>query len=234
MERRASTEMSPERLTLWMSRTSNGGYQTHAWSVRGEATAGLDAPSFFPPVLRRAGESAGPHRDVIATRERWDGGHEDELGRRLHQALFSGAVRDLMQRCCEAARANGTWVQLSLEIDPADAEAAWLDDIPWELLHDDSGFLGLHPDWAIVRYLQSPFLPQSIPLVAPLRIMVVIASPKGAPFLDVEQERQGIEAAWQASAVKVTFVAPPTVHALNRCLAREGPFHVVHFIGHGR
>lgn len=227
----------PQELAIWITPTGEDVYQVEARSSgQGEASA-----SFHASDLPGEGQSL-LHREFLRARNLTPqdlstaGRDIQEMGAKLHQALFSGSVRELMQRCCSKARQDKQWLRLSLRFNPADPKAAWLDRIAWELLQDgDQGFLGLHPDWTILRYLHSPFPPQALQLSAPLRILVIIAKPIGLSDLETERERAGIERAWQSSAgMQLEFLQPPTIPALSRCLALRDPFHVIHFMGHGR
>ncbi len=225
---------SPQLFTVWIGRSDDGSYHTHAWSAQGEARGTLDI-SLLPAKLQPTREPDLPRRDLRSVSRPSGDVLEEEQGDRLYRALFSEQVRDLLQRSRADAESNHQNLQLSLQIDPADRQVAWLDEIDWELLRDpDQGFLGLHPGWTIVRYLHSPFRPEPPPPASPLRILVVVASPTGLPPLALGQELRELETAWRASgAVQVVLLQPPTLHALSRQLTSGGPFHLVHFMGHG-
>jgi hypothetical protein len=226
----------PQELTISITPTREDVYQVDARSSsQGEASASFHAsalPGEEPSFLyRESPQSRNFTPPGLSAAER----DIREIGAKLHQALFSGSVRELMQSCCNKARQDKQWLRICLRFNPSDPKAAWLDGIAWELLQDgDQGLLGLHPDWTILRYLHSPFPPRALELSAPLRILVIIAKPLGLSDLETEREHAGIKKAWQSSAgTQLEFLQPPTIPALSRCLALRDPFHVIHFMGHG-
>jgi hypothetical protein len=225
---------TPRQFTIWINRMSDGTFGTHAWSGEGEATGTLQT-SALPTHLRSVQPPGQLSRDLTRAAPLPEGREADALGDGLYRALFSGDVRDLLQRSRAAAEEHQQCLQLSLQVDPSDRQVAWLDGVEWELLHDDAeGFLALHPAWTMARYLLSPSSLKPLPFARPLRILVVIAKPAGLPPLALDAERLKVEAAWQASgSAEVVLVQPPTVHALSTQLMREKPFHIVHFMCHG-
>lgn len=151
------------------------------------------------------------------------------LGRRLFEAVFGGAVRDLLNDALPGfASRRGLRLRLRLS-----GEAArW----PWELLHSPRKFLALSERTPVVRHLEREQPRPTLWVPYPLRVLVVIASPRGYPTLDGEQELKEIKEAlgWtiRLGMVKVERLDPPTLEALEDRLDR-GRFHVLHFIGHG-
>lgn len=87
-----------------------------------------------------------------------------------------------------------------------------------------------------MRYLALPEPARALEVKPPLAILVVIASPKGYPPLDVEAEWDTLQNALAELAsqglVKLTRLAQPDLNALQRELRRL-PYHVLHFLGHG-
>ena len=85
----------------------------------------------------------------------------------------------------------------------------------------------------MVRYLDVSRPTSPFPLPSPLRILVVIASPRGLAGLDLRRERTNIESAWGRNKnVEVVFLQEATLGALREELL-EAPIHVLHFMGHG-
>jgi hypothetical protein len=112
-----------------------------------------------------------------------------ELGRRLFGAVFGGPVRDLLNESLPSfASRRGLRLRLCLTAEPA----RW----PWELLHSPKTFLALSDKTPAVRDLRrdkKPLPPLWTPF--PLRILVVISSPRGYPPLDGELELKEIRGA---------------------------------------
>ncbi len=110
--------------------------------------------------------------------------------------------------------------------------------LPWELLADPEGDYLFSRGIAVRRRLPLalPQTPRDLDL--PLRILMVVARPQGASFIDPRASSlallDGVEELG-AQNVEVEFLHPPTFEALvdrvgNR---RRPPVHVVHFDGHG-
>jgi hypothetical protein len=154
-----------------------------------------------------------------------------DLGERLFEAVFAGKVRRFWDTSLDRARHSGRGLRLRLIL-----ESPELWDWPWEYLRDpDSDFLIFSPDISIVR---CPEVPQAVPTFRghlPLRIVVVVAQPRGTMALDSEREWQELKrnlAPLEASGrVELSRVAPASLATLRKELGK--PIHVLHFIGHG-
>jgi len=109
--------------------------------------------------------------------------------------------------------------------------------LPWEALRHADRFLGLDPDWAIVRH--QPSTGAWLPLRGnTLRVTLAWANPGGGarpPLPHLRGEVAAITAAlraWCGVRVEVDEVPYATPAALEQHL-RERPPHVLHFVGHG-
>jgi GNAT superfamily N-acetyltransferase len=156
-----------------------------------------------------------------------------ELGGELFDALLGGGVRE---RYDQARRdAAGQNAGLRLRLDLATPELARL---PWEFLYDRKAdqFLCVR-NTTVVRYLEpaQPLPPARAEF--PLRILGVTAGPRDMPRLDLEGEKDCMEVALKRltdrGAVTLTWLDAATYDDLERVL-QDGPWHVLHFIGHGR
>lgn len=128
--------------------------------------------------------------------------------------------------------------QISLLIAPATPPAAL--SLPWELLHNDQGFLALRSRGpvSIVRRIAERSLaafPQ--PFTPPLRVLLVTSRPEEAGFIDPRSIARPLFDALapqvEAGQVAIELLRPPTLPALRRRLAEEPPVHLLHFDGHG-
>lgn len=163
--------------------------------------------------------------------ELWEGkGRTHEIGNRLYKAVFSREVLELLRT---AKNSLMPWEGLWLRFETKSPEAfEW----PLETLHDGKRFLALQMNSLIVRY-QGPLrkLP-SLWAFPPLRVLVVIASPKALEHLDVEQELNAIQDALEPlrkkRRVEVDHLDNPSFAALSDKLDGR-KYHVLHFIGHG-
>jgi hypothetical protein len=156
-----------------------------------------------------------------------------DFGRTLFDALLVGEVRvryDVSQR--EAA-SQGKGLRLKLRIQPPD-----LDALPWEFLYDprQAEYVCLSRNTPVVRYLELPQPTPPLSVKPPLRILGMVASPRGLPALDVGCEKERVERAIQGlqanGSVDLTWLPGQTWRDLQRAM-RGGPWHVFHFIGHG-
>ncbi|RLC71074.1 MAG: hypothetical protein DRI52_05845, partial [Chloroflexi bacterium] len=160
------------------------------------------------------------------------------FGKELFRCLLATPeVRDCYKQAQRAMRANpNNGLRLRL-VTPS--SSTLLRVIPWEFLHDGQRFLSVSNRTPIVRYIKpvwETFTP--FPLYPPLRILVVIASPKDRPPLDIEKEKRNISSALQNNpAVEIESLEHVTCDALQTKLrsafAEHKSFHILHFIGHG-
>ena len=173
--------------------------------------------------------SGGQHRANL-TPERQS---VQEFGSAMFDALFTGEVRSRYDVSLERARQEAKGLRLKLRIQPPELAA-----LPWEFLFDprQADYICLYSLTPVVRYLELPQPIQPLTITPPLRILGMIASPRGLPPLNVERERQRVEAALAdlraRHLVDLTWLPGQTGQDLQRAL-RRGPWHIFHFIGHG-
>jgi hypothetical protein len=161
-----------------------------------------------------------------------------QMGGTLYEALFTGEVRDIFLKARHDASQENRGLRIQLRM----ANAPELADLPWEYLYDGRRFLGLSAATPIVRYLDLPDSTRPLKAELPLRILVTISSPSDLPPLDVALEemrvRQALGKLIAQKVIELTVLRNTTTTALLRLLrqsAVEGrPFHVWHYIGHGR
>lgn len=119
--------------------------------------------------------------------------------------------------------------------------ASELWNIPWEYMHDGNCFLGIQPQFPIMRNLLDARLERDNldlrTLPCPLRILMVISHPKdsGVPLnIDTEMAmiRRAVQSAEASGRIEIDFVEEGTLENLDRAL-RDGDYHALHFSGHG-
>lgn len=155
-----------------------------------------------------------------------------EIGQQLFQALFSREVYGTYRASLGAAQQSGSQLRLILRL-----RAPQLTSLPWEMLFDPETESYLCQTEPLLRniptadYYSNPL--QVVPL---LRILGVISSPRGLPTLDIETERAHLSKALagpiQAGRIELTWAPNATWDELHERLL-AGPWHVLHFIGHG-
>ncbi len=156
----------------------------------------------------------------------------EDFGGQLFQAVFSGAVRNFLDRSLAAAESKKVGLRIRLRLPPE------LANIPWEYLYDreSAGFVSLSPETALVRYVDMPRPPQPFPISPPLRILAMISAPSDVPELQGDDEWDKLNAALTdltgRGMVQVDRLDRATLAALQRPL-RGREYHILHFVGHG-
>jgi hypothetical protein len=161
-----------------------------------------------------------------------------DIGARLFRSLFHGPVREtylLSRGRAESLPDRGLRIRIVL---PADIpEAGLLQALPWELLYcEETGeFLARSVLTPVVRILPLPWVSAAFPEseARQIRILIVVAQPRGSETLDDADERARILEAWcrqQSAEAKLLLAA--TLRDLYEALRSEH-YQVVHFIAHG-
>jgi hypothetical protein len=154
------------------------------------------------------------------------------LGERLYNAVFNdNKVGTCLLRSFDKAKDQEAGLRIRLRLTA-------LANLPWEYLYckDLNDFLALSDMTPIVRYLEMPKPIQSLQVKPPLKVLVMISSPKDHPQLDVENEWMKLENAlsvlMEKGLLALERLEAATFVALQKSLGRE-KFHIFHFIGHG-
>ena len=211
----------------------SAGQQGYQVSVEGEdgeghgrfdlPFGGLDIENF---VLRMS-RGRGTRRVETSESER-----AKRFGRELFAALFQGEVRDVYRSCLADARRQNRGLRVTLAL----TKVPELMDVPWEYLYDEPDFLAVSVWTPVVRYLDVARPKAPLPVSPPLRVLGMISDVVDLPRLDVEGERQRLEAALRPlrtqGRVEVHWTQAATLDALLRKL-HHGDFHILHFVGHG-
>ena len=157
-----------------------------------------------------------------------------EFGGKLFGAVFSGEMIAQLRGSMEQAsdKEHGLRIRLRLTDVPA------LADLPWEFLYDanQNHFLTTSSETPVVRFLDLPQRIAPLRVALPLRVLVMIASPRNLKRLDTEGEwvrlQESLGDLLMAGQLILERLPSATLDAL-RLRARGAPFHVFHFIGHG-
>jgi hypothetical protein len=151
----------------------------------------------------------------------------EAAGRALFAALFSGRVGEAWRECVTLAHERGQGVRLRLY-----CELPSLTAVPWEYLYDQAQgrWLALDSNLSLVRALQVA-TKEALVVSGPLRVLVMLATPRDLPELAAAREWANLEEAVTNAAIELTRVEP-TYAALQDAL-RQSP-HIFHFVGHGK
>jgi CHAT domain len=154
-----------------------------------------------------------------------------ELGLRLFQALFDGPISGTYRASLGAARGRDQGLRLVLRL-----TAPELAVLPWEAMFDPETETYLCRREPLVRHVPAPFMPDPLEVSRPLRILGLVASPRGLPMLDVEAEQERLTSALAQPLadrrVELDWVLQASWDGVHERLLGE-PWHVVHFVGHG-
>jgi DivIVA domain-containing protein len=155
-----------------------------------------------------------------------------EIGKMLFTALLgTGEVAGLYRSAAAVAADRGRRLQVVLRIDTPALAA-----LPWEAMYDEATGAYVCRQDQLVRHVGAVSMPPPLRVQPPLRILGVVSSPRGLPPLDVEKEQDFLAHALarlvSQGLAEVHWVPKATWADLHSMLL-EGPWHVVHYIGHG-
>jgi hypothetical protein len=154
------------------------------------------------------------------------------VGQELFQALFTREVYGTYRASLGAAQHSGQQLRVVLRLAAPELAA-----MPWEMLFDPETESYLCQTEPLLRHIPAPdYHLNPLEIVSPLRILGLIASPRDLPPLDAEAERDHLAAALAGpvSEGRIELVwAPGGAWDEIQSMLLDGPWHVVHFIGHG-
>ena len=203
-------------------------------SPAGEEQAGFVLPfsdegleNFVLKVVRSIGGARRKVRRIQSEERR----RLEDFGGQLFQAVFSGPVRECLERSRLAAEGRDAGLRIRLRLPGS------LANIPWEYLYDAKyGFLGLSPETALIRYMEMPAPVRPFPVSPPLRILALIAAPDDVQGLQGDEEWDKLKGALAdligRGLVQAVRADGGTLAALQPPLGLH-EYHVLHFIGHG-
>lgn len=155
------------------------------------------------------------------------------FGQRLYQAVFAGAVGRCLRRSLDEAGRSGAGLRIRLRFDAGAPELA---ELPWELLYapDLERLLAPSSETPLVRYLPVEHSSRMQPVQPPLVVLAALSNPAGGTPLAVEREWQHLqEAVAGLDERHVRLERTPATWAALQARLRQGPVHVLHFVGHG-
>jgi formylglycine-generating enzyme required for sulfatase activity len=162
---------------------------------------------------------------------------EEEAVQGFGRDLFGFLLRDeLLSRfraCQQLAHDQQKGVRIKLTVTPPELAV-----LPWEFLYDPArrDYLCLDATTPLVRYPEVPLTLQPLPVTPPLRILGLCVDAADLTRLDVAEEQQrmaqAVEGLRAQRRVELTWLPGATADDLRRAMHR-GPWHILHFIGHG-
>ncbi len=158
-----------------------------------------------------------------------------DFGQKLFNAVFVGEVNGCLIRSLQKIEPSETGLRVRIHL----SKAPELINLPWEYLYEPSmgRFLALSKDTPVVRYLELPVEPRSLAVKPPVRMLVVISSPKDQVPLDVAREWKklddGLKRLTDTGLVILEKLEKPSFSSLMKKLDKE-QYHILHFVGHGQ
>jgi CHAT domain len=155
-----------------------------------------------------------------------------EVGHVLFQTLLgSGEVAGRYRASAAIAAERGEGLRVVLRVGKPD-----LAGLPWEAMFDEVTGAYVCRTEQLVRHVPVASVPSPLKVSPPLRILVVISSPRGLPPLDVEKEADLLAEALADhianGLVELHWAKRATWSELHDLLIGD-TWHIVHFIGHG-
>jgi tetratricopeptide (TPR) repeat protein len=154
-----------------------------------------------------------------------------QVGRQLFEALFTGSVYGTYRASLGVAQQQGKRLRVVLRLTAPELAA-----LPWEMLFDPETETYLCRQEPLVRHVPAPYTPDPLAVRPPLRVLALVASPRGLPLLDVDAEKQHLtEALAQpvaAGLVELVWVPEASWDGIHSQLL-SGEWHILHFVGHG-
>ena len=146
--------------------------------------------------------------------------------------MFADGVLQAYDQSLGLAHSRGRDLRIRLRL----LDDALLAALPWELLYDTRNmrFVALQPDTVLVRTLETLHPRREIAPEPPLRVLAMAAQPSDLQPLDVARERQHLAEglAGLGDGAILHWAGGQTWRDLQDAL-QQGPWHVVHFLGHG-
>ena len=154
-----------------------------------------------------------------------------EVGTALFEAVFVERVYGRYTASVQEAGRRGKPLRVVLRL-----RAPELAGLPWEALYDTEAGEYLCQREPVVRYVETAHPDTPLTVDPPLRILGMVAAPRDLTRLDVAEEQRRLTDAITELAergrVELVWVPAGNWAALQECL-QDGPWHVLHFIGHG-
>ncbi|OBH15181.1 CHAT domain-containing protein [Mycobacterium sp. E3247] len=153
------------------------------------------------------------------------------VGAELFDALFSGAVLGTYRASLGMALQRAEPLRVVLRL-----TAPQLAALPWEAMFDLETSTYICRKEPLVRHVAAPYTPEPLEVVPPLRVLGLIASPRGMPVLDVTAEQQHLSDALAGpiadGLIELEWLTQASWDAVQDRLL-SSTWHVLHFIGHG-
>lgn len=153
------------------------------------------------------------------------------VGQQLFEALFTGQVYGAYRASLGAAQQQQKRLGVVLRIIEPELAA-----LPWEAMFDPEIEEYLCRTEPLIRRVDAPYTAEPLEVSPPLRILGLVASPRGLPILDVAAEKRHLEEALAkpqaAGLVELVWAPDASWEGIHEQMLSD-TWHILHFIGHG-
>jgi hypothetical protein len=154
-----------------------------------------------------------------------------DAGSELFDGVFTGEIASVYRASLAVADGKGRSLRVVLRL--TEPELAVL---PWEALYDSSRRAYVCRKDEVVRHVPATYVIAPLPIEPPLRILGLVAQPRNLAELATDDEQDRLQSALAApineGLIELDWVEPASWSRVHERLL-HGPWHVVHFIGHG-
>ncbi len=179
----------------------------------------------------------------LRSRHGWPNlGDLEQIGGDVWRSVLTPMAEAALEACLAYAQLNARPLRIVLVVPGQESgqlveKTVQLAELPVEALYKDShSFLATDLITPVSRSFQYEPDREPYKVALPLRVLVVVATPRDKPQADamaeVQTMHQALDPLEEVGALKLDFCDPPTRLELGRRLAAQ-PYHIVHFIGHG-
>lgn len=209
-------------------------YNVHLFSIHAGEASGEFVLPFTQVELSNFYSRIGQAHRVTRRADSPDVEAAKRFGGQLFRTVFTGELLSQLRSSIDRAHERGHGLRLRLRL----KNVPDLGELPWEFLYDteQDHFIATSTMTPMVRYLDLPQSVSTLRVRAPLRVLVVLAGPRNLPSLDAEGEWERLKKALgplEASGAIVLERLPDGTLPTLRRRARQEPFHILHFVGHG-
>jgi hypothetical protein len=158
-----------------------------------------------------------------------------DIGKDLYLTFFGPNTRQLFDLALSWAEANQVHIQIVLKFDMVSE----LQEIPWELLHDNRRALSLGQITSVGRYIEQLAPLKTWETELPIRVLLTTSLPKGEETLNLDQEVEIVRDAIKTlkGGIDLRVCEHISLEALRwelRTAMNElRPFQIWHHCGHG-
>ncbi|NEO41491.1 MAG: CHAT domain-containing protein [Moorea sp. SIOASIH] len=163
------------------------------------------------------------------------------IGRKLYQ-LLGKDIQLVIEAAVAEAKRDRIFLHIRLRFPAEDPKPVRITDYPWELLHNQYGFLA-HQGVTFSRYIAYPSPRPNLPGVERLNVLLISSGAgderiglKSLPAVEGDAIANGLQQAQEQGKIQLEILESATLKALRRRLSERQTSavpQVLHFDGHG-